>query len=242
MVHDDTTLRIFASKLHPEIKDIRLLGTALTHRSYLGDDASAESNERLEFLGDSVVGIVVASHLYHSFPDRKEGELAKAKAVAVSEPVLAESALSLGIDEMILMSGGEESGGGRTRPSILSDTFEALVAVIYIDCGLEAARSFIINAIAPVLADIQIDQYIRDFKTALQELTQGSLKKAPVYTVTGEEGADHDKTFAVEVRIDDFILGQGLGKNKKQAEQAAAQAAIQKVQEMIANNGDTQTG
>jgi ribonuclease-3 len=239
MVQDETTLREFSKRLHSDIKDIRLLGKALTHRSYLGDDPSAESNERLEFLGDSVVGVIVAEYLFNAFPGRKEGELAKAKAVAVSEPVLAEGALSLGVKDMILMSAGEESGGGRLRPSILSDTFEALVAVVYIDCGLEAARSFVLKAIAPILADIKIDDYIRDFKTALQELTQGSLKKAPVYGITSQEGADHDKTFTVVVKIDDIVLGSGTGKNKKQAEQAAAQAAILKVKEMIADNGNT---
>jgi len=239
MMKDEIALRKFSKKLHPDIKNVCLLAKALTHRSYLGDDPSAESNERLEFLGDSIVGVIVAEYLFNAFPDRKEGELAKAKAVAVSEPVLAEGALSLGVKDMIRMSAGEESGGGRLRPSILSDTFEALVAVVYIDCGLEAARSFILNAIEPILADIRIDQYIRDFKTALQELTQGSLKKAPAYVITSQDGADHDKTFTVEVMVDDMVLGSGMGKNKKQAEQAAAQAAIQKVKEMIADNGNT---
>lgn len=242
MLYDEIMLSKFAKKLHPAIKDIHLLGKALTHRSYLGDDPSAESNERLEFLGDSILGVVVAEYLFNTFPDRKEGELAKAKAVAVSEPVLADAALSLGIQDMVLMSAGEESGGGRLRPSILSDTFEALVAVVYIDCGLETAKYFILKAINPILEDIHIDQYLRDFKTALQELTQGTLKKSPVYIVTGEEGADHDKTFAVDVMVDDTVLGSGFGKNKKQAEQAAALTAIQTVQEMIANNGNTKTG
>jgi len=242
MIHDVTKLQEFAKKLHSDIKDFDLLSKALTHRSYLGDYPSAESNERLEFLGDSVVGIVIADYLFNTFPDRREGELAKAKAVAVSEPILAEAALSLGVDEVILMSVGEDGGGGRKRPSILSDAFEALVAVVYLDCGLEAARAMILSALSPVLDDIERGHYIRDFKTALQELTQGSLKKAPFYAVTSEEGADHDKTFTVEVRVDDVVFGTGLGKNKKQAEQAAAKSAIKKVQEMLDSDEHNKTG
>ena len=240
MMYDEATLREYADRLYPGIKDLQLLQKALTHRSYLGDCPTAENNERLEFLGDSILGIVVAEYLYRIFPDRKEGELAKAKAVAVSEPVLAEGALALGVDDMTLMSSGEESGGGRQRPSILSDTFGALVAVVYLECGLEAARTFVLKAIDSIISDIHIDQYIRDFKTVLQELTQGSLKKAPAYVVLNEEGADHDKTFTVEVKLDDITLGSGQGKSKKQAEQAAAQLAILKVQEIIAENENCQ--
>ena len=144
MVFDQKQLQLITRKLQVDIKDYQLLQQALTHRSYLGESAEALSNERLEFLGDSVIGIVVAEYLYCRFPDRPEGELAKAKAVAVSEPILAESAKHLGLADMILMSGGEEASGGRRRLSILADSFEALIAVIYLDCGLEAARQFIL--------------------------------------------------------------------------------------------------
>lgn len=215
--------------LQIDISNFELLQQSLTHRSYLGEAADGvSSNERLEFLGDAVLGLVVCEYLYQTYPDRSEGELAKAKAVAVSEPILAESAKDLGLDQMILMSVGEEASGGRGRLSILSDTFEAVVAVVYLDAGLEAAREFCLRALASILDDIERQEHIRDYKSLLQELTQGQHKKAPKYVVVTEEGADHDKTFVVEARLDSDVLGKGLGKSKKQAEQAAALEALQK--------------
>ena len=230
MTLDQQSLQKIVNKLQVDIHDLSLLAQALTHRSYLGESAEAISNERLEFLGDSVLGIIVAEYLYTQFPDRTEGELAKAKAVAVSEPVLAESAKSLGMQNMIMMSTGEEASGGRKRLSIMADAFEAIVAVIYLDCGLEAARLFVLNALESILKDIEKKQHIRDYKTLLQEHTQGIHKKAPLYVVIDEQGADHDKTFTVEARLDNIILGSGVGKSKKQAEQAAALQALEKIE------------
>lgn len=230
MTPNQKTLRQIARKLQVDIKDFALLQQALTHRSYLGETAEAMSNERLEFLGDSVLGLVVAEYLYCAFPDRTEGELAKAKAVAVSEPILAESAKNLGLTDMIFLSSGEEASGGRKRFSILADAFEALIAVIYLDSGLEAARQFILRALESILIDIERKEHIRDYKTLLQEHTQGLHKKAPRYAVVEESGADHDKTFTVEARLDDAILGRGEGKSKKQAEQAAALQALERIE------------
>ncbi|MCE5321729.1 ribonuclease III [bacterium] len=230
MTLDQKTLEQIVQKLRVEIKDLGLLRQALTHRSYLGESAEAVSNERLEFLGDSVLGVVIAEYLYTQFPERSEGELAKAKAVAVSEPVLSESAKQLGLQDMILMSSGEEASGGRKRHSIMADAFEALVAVIYLDSGLEAARQFILRALDSILKDVERKQHIRDYKTLLQEYTQGIHKKAPLYVVIDEKGADHDKTFTVEVMLDDRRLGSGVGKSKKQAEQAAALQALEKIE------------
>jgi ribonuclease-3 len=230
MTLDQQSLQNIARKLQVDIKDLPLLEQALTHRSFLGESAEALSNERLEFLGDSVLGIIVAEYLYTQFPDRTEGELAKAKAVAVSEPVLAESAKALGMQDMILMSTGEEASGGRRRLSILADAFEALIAVVYLDCGLEDARQFVLRALESILQDIERKQHIRDYKTLLQEHTQGIHKKAPLYVVIDEQGADHDKTFTVEARLDNKILGSGVGKSKKQAEQAAALQALEKIE------------
>ncbi len=231
MVLDDKTLQEIACKLQIEMHDHALLQRALTHRSYLGEANGAMSNERLEFLGDSILGTVVAEYLYSQFPDRPEGELAKAKAVAVSEPVLGESAKELGLHEMILMSAGEEASGGRQRMSILADAFEALVAVIYLDCGLEAARAFILRALEPILVDIERKEHNRDYKSLLQEHTQGTHKKAPEYVVIDEVGADHDKTFTVEARLEQKVLGCGEGKSKKQAEQAAALQALETLEQ-----------
>lgn len=225
----ERSLQKIVSRLGVNISDARLLEQALTHKSYLGESTEAESNERLEFLGDSVLGLVIAEYLYQQFPDRTEGELAKAKAVAVSEPVLAESAKQLGLSEFILMSSGEEASGGRKRPSILADVFEAVIAVIYLDQGLEAARKFILTALESILIDIERKEHIRDYKTLLQEHTQGVYKKTPHYVVVDEVGADHDKTFTVEVRLGHKTLGRGQGKSKKQAEQAAALEALETI-------------
>ena len=228
---DTRKLKAVSRKLHVDITDYELLQQALTHRSCLGEVEDAISNERLEFLGDAVIGLIVCEYLYCQYADRAEGELAKAKAVAVSEPILAEAAKTLGLDEMLRMSAGEEQSGGRKRLSILSDAFEAIVAVVYLDCGLEAARQFVLRALESILIDIERQEHIRDYKSLLQEMTQGAHKKAPKYTVVDEQGADHDKTFFVEARLDGALLGSGFGKSKKQAEQAAALEALQKARQ-----------
>lgn len=228
---DKKSLKRITRKLKIGVKDCDLLRQALTHRSYLGEDSEALANERLEFLGDSVLGIVSAEYLFTRFPDRPEGELAKAKAVAVSEPILGEAARALGLQDMIQLSSGEEASGGRERLSILADTFEALVAVIYLDQGLDAARKFILRALESILLDIERKEHIRDYKSLLQEHTQGVCKKAPLYKVIEEIGADHDKTFVVEARLDGKILGVGEGKSKKQAEQAAALQALERIEQ-----------
>jgi ribonuclease-3 len=228
MVFETVQLQDVARKLQISISDDGLLLQALTHRSYLGESTDMVSNERLEFLGDAVLGLVVCEYLYSRYPTRSEGELAKAKAVAVSEPILADAAKNLGLDQMILMSTGEEASGGRSRLSILSDTFEALVAVVYLDGGIDAARDFCLRALELILIDIERQEHIRDYKSLLQELTQGKHKKAPKYVVIKEEGADHDKTFLVEARLEGEVLGRGTGKSKKQAEQAAALEALEK--------------
>lgn len=230
MTFDKKALQKIARKLQVDITDFALLQQALTHRSYLGEAGEAMSNERLEFMGDSVLGVVVAEYLYIQFPDRAEGDLAKAKAVAVSEPVLAESAKGMGLADMILMSTGEEASGGRRRLSILSDAFEALIAVVYLDCGMDAARQFVLRALESILIDIERKEHIRDYKSLLQEHTQGLYKEAPKYTVVSELGADHDKTFSVQVTIREVAMGCGEGKSKKQAEQAAALQALEFVE------------
>lgn len=229
--HDNLTE--LASKLEVEFKDWNLLKQALTHRSYLGEVDHANSNERLEFLGDSVLGLVVSEYLFTRYSDRSEGELAKAKAVAVSEPILAQAAKDLDIDKAIYLSSGEEASGGRSRLSILSDTFEAVVAAVYLDPGLDAARKFVLCALEQILEDIDRKEHIRDYKSLLQELTQSVHKRAPEYVVVSEEGADHDKTFVVEARMDATVLGRGVGKSKKQAEQAAALEALEKSEKKL---------
>ena len=237
---DKKQLKEVTRKLQCKVRDLELLREALTHRSYLGESAETNSNERLEFLGDAVIGLVVCEYLFSKYTDRAEGELAKAKAVAVSEPILAGAAKDLGLDQMILMSNGEEISGGRQRLSILSDAFEALIAVIYLDRGLEIVRQFVLRALESILIDIDRKEHIRDYKSLLQELCQSLHKRAPKYVVIREKGADHDKTFTIEARMDSEVLGRGVGKSKKQAEQAAALTALQHIEKEKSPTNDEQ--
>jgi len=223
----EPTLQRIARKLKMKGEDLELLRQALTHKSYLGEVSQLVSNERLEFLGDSVLGMVVSEHLYARFGEKQEGELAKAKAVAVSEPILAEAAKKFGLPAALFLSTGEETSGGRSRSSILADAFEAVVAAVYLSQGLEAARQFVLKALGPILEDIEREEHHRNYKSILQELTQSLYKKAPKYVVVGESGADHDKTFVVEAQLDGRTLGRGSGKSKKLAEQAAALDALE---------------
>jgi ribonuclease-3 len=200
-----------------------LLEMALTHRS-----ASAEhrSNERMEFLGDSIIGLVVCDYLYRHFPGHNEGELAKSKAYIVSENSLASAATALGLQEYVVMSSGEDSSGGRGRRSILSDAFEAVVGAIYLDSGIVAARRFVRNALKNIILLAVDDTHRGDYKSSLQERTQSLFRTAPIYRVVSEMGREHDKTFAVEAVLRGDVIGTGNGKTKKEAEQSAAQDAL----------------
>lgn len=215
-----------------------LLEKALTHRSYVGEHPheGRESNERLEFLGDAVVGLLVAEHLFRTSPNFSEGGLSKVKAVAVSEPLLCEAAEAAGLGPHILMSRAEEASGGRTRPSILSDAFEAVVAAIYLQQGIEGARQFVMRHLAPRIEAIVHHEYPHDFKTALQERVQAEGRPTPTYRIISEAGPDHHKLFTAEVRSGRKRLGRGSGYSKKEAEQAAAQEALQRLAH-LANEG-----
>ncbi len=223
---DQTPFRKLARRLKINKPDWELLTQALTHKSYLGEMGMLQSNERLEFLGDSIVGLIVSEYLFARYSDRPEGELSKAKAVVVSEPILAESAKKIGIPDALLMGSGEASSGGRGRPSILADAFEAVVAAVYLIHGLEPTRVLLLKTLGPVIEDIEGEEHQRNYKSVLQELTQSRCKTIPIYTVLSSCGADHDKTFTVQVHLDGTLLGTGDGKSKKQAEQAAAEKAL----------------
>ena len=207
------------------IKDPAALKQALTHKS-LVPDHSLDSNERLEFLGDSVLGLVVVEYLYSQFPTRGEGELAKAKALIVCKDALAAAARRLDLTSQIRLGRTEEQMGGRNRSSIIADAFEALIAVIYRESGYPAARDFILTALAPEIAVVNAERDWRDPKTVLQELRQAVHLSSPIYVVTGERGRPHDKTFMLDVLLDGTVAGSGVGKTKKEAQQAAAEAAL----------------
>ena len=217
-------------RLKVKFRDETLLQQALRHRS-VTLDSPLESNERLEFLGDAVLGMVVCEYLVARFPQLPEGHLAKAKAFLVSEPTLAEAARSLGIDAAVQISSAEELAGGRARRSILADTFEAVIAAVYLDQGIRTARRVIHNALRPALEKVARDEHYQDYKSLLQERFQGRERVTPYYRIALETGADHDKTFVAQVWVGERVLGEGTGKSKKQAEQAAARAAWEKTQE-----------
>ncbi|MBI3944318.1 MAG: ribonuclease III [Armatimonadetes bacterium] len=205
-----------------------LLAMALTHRSHAREhpEENRGSNERLEFLGDAVLGFLVADHLFRAFPGFSEGDLSRVKAVAVSEPLLHEAADAAGLGPRIRMSRAEEAAGGRERPSILSDVFEAVVAAIYLAQGIEGARRFVMGFLSERIAAIARHEREQDFKTVLQEAVQAKGRPTPTYRIISAMGPDHRKVFTAEARSGRRLLGRGTGYSKKEAEQAAAREAL----------------
>ncbi len=208
-------------------RNIGLLQNALSHSSYANEryHNSLMSNERLEFLGDSVLGMLVADYLYRTFPDRPEGELTRMRADMVCETALAVIANRLELGKYFLLGKGEEQGGGRTRNSILADAVESVIAACYLDGGMEAAAAFVEKFVLVNVPTKRMNN--ADYKTALQELVQQKKNQVLSYRLVGESGPDHDKQFTVELRLNDAVVGMGVGSSKKRAEQAAAQAAIE---------------
>ncbi|MBR4864282.1 MAG: ribonuclease III [Oscillospiraceae bacterium] len=208
-------------------KNITLLQNALTHSSYANEywHNSLMSNERLEFLGDSILGMVVAEHLYRNFPDRPEGELTRMRADMVCEQALAKVADRLGLGGHLLLGHGEEQGGGRSRASILADAVESVIAAVFIDGGMEPAKHFVESF---VLCNVPVTKLKNaDYKTALQELVQQKKNQVITYTLVGESGPDHNKQFVAAVSLNGKKLGEGTGSSKKRAEQEAARIALE---------------
>ena len=210
-------------------RNIQLLQNALPHSSYANErwHNSLLSNERLEFLGDSVLGMLVAEYLYKTFPDRPEGELTRMRADMVCEHTLATVANKIGLGEHLLLGHGEERLGGRSRESILADATESVIAACFLDGGLAAAEQFVKQYI---LVEVPVSRPNNmDYKTALQELVQQKKNQVLSYTLVGQSGPDHDKQFDVEVSLNGAVVGSGSGRSKKRAEQMAAKAAIEKL-------------
>ncbi|MBX3120399.1 MAG: ribonuclease III [Fimbriimonadaceae bacterium] len=215
------------------LKSEELFLLAMRHRSAAADPV-LESYERLEFFGDSVLGLVIAQYLYENHPDWDQGMLSKAKSSVVQEGPLAEAAASLGLTEFMELSASEEATGGRNRPSILADVLEAIFGAIYLESGLEAARWFILEQLHPYLMRVsEGDVNPNDFKSKLQEIAQATWHKTPTYKVAREAGVAHDKRFTVQVLFDNEVMGEGTGRSKKEAEQAAAQDAIGLIQRHV---------
>jgi ribonuclease III len=205
-------------------KDPRVREAALTHRSYAFERDRDETNERMEFLGDAVLGLVVTDLAYRRFPELPEGELAKLRAATVNMITLADVARDLGLGEEILLGKGEELSGGRDKTSILADAMEAVLGAVYLDRGLEAARQLIERVFWPRMAAYARGEGDRDYKTGLQELAAQDLGSVPQYRVT-EEGPDHAKRFTATVFLGGQAYGAGSGRSKKEAEQRAAREA-----------------
>lgn len=216
-------------KLNYTFRDQALLGEALSHSSYANEHRSAHlrSNERLEFLGDSVLGFVTAEFLFAQHPDLPEGDLTRIRAALVCEQSLYEVARKLDLGRYLKLGRGEEAGGGRTRTSILADATEAVFAAVYLDGGIGAASALIHRVLLDAEREEVVEERRRDYKTALQELVQRQADQVLTYRMVGEEGPDHNKTFVAEVRLNGQPLGTGSGHSKKEAEQAAAKTALE---------------
>ncbi len=207
-------------------KNEELLKNALTHSSYAHEHKHPEwCNERLEFLGDSVLSIVVSDYLFQNYPNTPEWELTRIRAASVCEKALFGFAGQIGLGEALLLSRGEHNTGGRNRPSILADAFEAVIAAIYLDGGMASAKKFILKYVTPTL-DQHRKGAIKDFKTLLQEVIQQNPEDRLTYLLVEESGPDHDKCFKYEVHINSNLVGTGVGRSKKEAEQAAAKEAL----------------
>jgi ribonuclease-3 len=226
-------LREFSKHYGLAFKDSALLKLALSHRSYLSvtGGGAGDSNERLEFLGDSVLGLVTSEHLFRTRPGEHEGQLTKTKSLLVSKAILSRRALAMGLGRFVLMSHSEIESGGRQRLSILADAFESVIGAVYLDLGFEASRSFIERWLLNDAPEIVADKRHVNYKSHLQEYVQSTFRTHPVYRIRSEMGPDHSKHFMVEVAAGRRVLGEGRGKNKKEAEQAAARDALDRVTE-----------
>ncbi|WP_457746067.1 ribonuclease III [Sulfurimonas sp.] len=217
------TIETLEKKLQYEFKDKKLLIEALTHKSY----KQPYDNERLEFLGDAVLDLVVGEYLFQKFRDSDEGKLSKIRASLVNETGFDKLARSLNLGDYILLSNAEDNNGGREKSSLLSNAFEAIMGAIYLEAGLQTVQEISIRLIESNHAEISLDSLFRDFKTTLQELTQARLGITPEYKVVASRGPDHQKEFEVAVFIDDKEYARASGKSKKIAQQEAARLAVE---------------
>jgi ribonuclease-3 len=233
---EDPTIRSLDRSLGVEFADMGLRDAALTHRSYAFERGLEVTNERLEFLGDAVLGLVVTDLAYHEFPDLPEGQLAKLRAAIVNMNALADVARDLGLGACIKLGKGEEASGGHDKASILADTLEAVLGAIYLDLGLEVAREVIERLFRPRMVAYVRGEGERDYKTILQELASQDLRSMPEYRIS-ERGPDHRKEFTATVYLAGGAWGTGTGRSKKEAEQQAAREACRKLSERSAETG-----
>ena len=224
-------LKNLQEKIGYTFRNEELLRSALYHSSYANEHRGSgiQSNERIEFLGDAVLGLVSAEFLYATHPELPEGELTRLRATLVCEESLFEVAQSIGLGQYLLLGKGEEQGGGRTRPSILADATECVFAAVYLDGGMEPARDLIHRVLLEKEHEVSIEERRHDNKTALQELVQRTPGQVLDYVQIGESGPDHNKTFTCAVKLNGEVIGLGTGRSKKEAEQAAAKTALEQL-------------
>lgn len=223
-----SNIELFEQKINYEFKNKEYLLEALTHSSYSNENKNYPFNERLEFLGDSVLSIVISDYLFKKETKLPEGELTKIRANIVCEESLSEVSKNIHLGKYMLLGKGEEATGGRERISILADALEAVIAAIYLDGGIKCAREFILTNMEKIINDSIKGKIFRDYKTCLQEVLQSNGENNIWYKLIEEKGPDHNKRFVMEVGINDTVLGVGEGKSKKDAEQVAAKCALDK--------------
>ena len=225
------SLKEFQEVIGYKFTNIEYLKVALTHSSYANEnrEKNVPFNERLEFLGDSVLGLVISRYLFENFPKHHEGKLTKMRASVVCEKSLWECAVNIELGKYLILGKGEERMGGRTRMSILADAFEALIAAIYLDSGLETVREWILGQLYESIVDASRGKMFKDYKTDFQETAQKNGDVDIRYEIENESGPDHNKTFLVNVYLDGRLMGKGEGTSKKKAEQNAAQNALIKI-------------
>ncbi len=212
----------------PEFTDENIRKLVFTHRSYLNENKEVqESNERLEFLGDSILSFVVSSHIYSQHPDIKEGELTSLRSVLTNTQTLYLVSEAMGLGNLLTMSKGEEDGGGRTNKTILANTYEAVVGGLYLDQGIDAAREFITRTILDNANEFVGTQGLKDAKSMLQEYMQEKFKVSPDYRILEEQGPDHDKNYTSGVFLNGELIAKGVGHSKQEAEKDAAQKALE---------------
>ena len=214
-------------------RDKELLKNALIHKSYMQKSHKNENNERMEFLGDSVLGFTVAEYLFLNYKDLPEGELTKIRSMVVCETSLYKIAEKIGLGERIYLGKGEENSDGRHRPSILSDAMEAIFAAVYLDGGIDSAKKVILSLLEDEIKKAVKERDVKDYKTVLQELIQKDHVHSPKYALIKEEGPDHDKTFSVSVSVGDKVLGYSKGHTKKEAEKNAAKEALEMLKKKV---------
>jgi len=222
------TLSRLEAALEHEFDDRDYLEHALVHRSFCAEHPETDSNERMEFLGDAVLGLSVTVHVFHAYPELPEGELAKIRASVVNAEVLADVASETGLGAALVLGKGEDASGGRSKPSILADAMEAVIAAVYLDGGWDAANALVLRLLGDRIRDGAAGPGGDDYKTRLQELAARQFDQLPRYQVRAE-GPDHSKRFFAIVNIAGITRGEGEGRSKKHAEQAAARAALQRM-------------